>query len=173
MAVKDQAITEVVTEGEQSVLCGLARLINDERLQLSGLLVDTQNRLVRVLSEELEEACGIPLTWFDVLVRLGAAEAGWLTMTQLASEISLTSGGVTRLVDRIAEAGLVERLQCPSDRRSVHVSLTDAGRDKLAEAAAVHLAGLDANLMSPLSETERADLGAILEKLRRALTPDA
>ena len=141
-------------------------LVGDERITLMGLLIETHARLTRVLGAELEAECGLPLSWFDVLIRLGRSSEHKLTMTQLAGEVSLTSGGITRLVDRIAEAGYVERQHCPNDRRSVHVVLTAAGEDKLAEATAHHLGGLDRHLLAPLSGDERAQLEATLRKLR-------
>ena len=70
-----------------------------------------------------------------------------------------------RLVDRVAEAGLVEREHCPSDRRSVWVVVTDQGRQKLAEAVAEHLEGLDRHLFGPLAPEDRTHLAAILSKL--------
>jgi DNA-binding MarR family transcriptional regulator len=99
------------------------------------------------------------------MIRLGRSADGRLTMTQLASEVSLTSGGVTRLIDRMVEAGLVERQDCPSDRRSVYVVLTPAGTDKLHEATVEHLAGLERHLLEPLDPAEQSSLAATLRKL--------
>jgi DNA-binding MarR family transcriptional regulator len=141
-------------------------LIGDERITLMGLLLETHAKLTRVLSAALEEACGIPLTWFDVLIRLGRSPDRRLTMSQLAAQVSLTTGGVTRLVDRIAEVGYVERQSCPSDRRSVYVALTAAGTEKLQEATAAHLEDLERHLLEPLDAEERAALAGALRKLR-------
>jgi len=138
---------------------------DDERLHLMGLFIGAHARLTRALGAELEEQAGLPLTWFDVLVCLRRAPEGRLTMTELASQVLLTSGGGTRLVDRIAEAGYVERQQCPSDRRSVHVVLTEAGREKLDGSLPGHLAGLDEHLFGPLSIEERNELAHALTKL--------
>jgi DNA-binding MarR family transcriptional regulator len=145
---------------------GLFDLIGDERITLMGLLLETHARLTRVLSAALEEACGIPLTWFDVLIRLGRSPERRLTMSQVAAQVSLTTGGVTRLVDRIAEAGYVERQSCPSDRRSIYVALTAAGTEKLQEATAAHLEDLERHLLEPLDADERAALAGTLRKLR-------
>ena len=139
---------------------------HDDRITLMGLLVETHARLTRVLATELESACGLPLTWFDVLIRIGRTPEGYLTMTQLANEVSLTSGGVTRLVDRIEAAGYIERRNCPTDRRSIFVSLTPAGAELLDRAAAEHLRSLDRHLIDPLAPDERAALEAALRKLR-------
>ncbi len=138
----------------------------DERIVLMGLLIETHAHLARVLGAELEQHCGLPLLWFDVLVRLGRSPEQRMTMTQLAEGVSLTSGGITRLVDRMADAALVERQDCPSDRRSVFVVLTDAGRLRLHNAALVHLDGLERHLIGPLDDADVTMLEGILRKLR-------
>jgi MarR family 2-MHQ and catechol resistance regulon transcriptional repressor len=141
-------------------------LVDDERITLMGLLVESHARLTRVLGDELETACGLPLTWYDVMIRLGRSPEGLLTMSQLAGEVSLTSGGITRLVDRMVAGGFLERSSCPTDRRSVYVSLTAEGRRKLEEATAEHLRGLDRHLLGPLDEADRVALTIALRKLR-------
>ncbi len=130
-----------------------------------SLLMETHARLTRVLGAELRSGAGLPLSWFELLLRLRRAESGFLTMSQLATEISLTSGGVTRLVDRLVEAGLVERRDCPSDRRSVYVALTAAGTARLDDALALHLEGIERHLLDPLSAGERAALEEALSKV--------
>jgi len=141
-------------------------LAHDQRITLMGLLVEAHARLTRVLGAELEEACGLPLSWYDVMIRLGRSPEGFLTMTRLAAEVSLTSGGLTRLVDRMEAAGYLERRNCPTDRRSVFVALTPAGTTMLAEATAEHLKGLDRHLLAPLDPDDRAALETALRKLR-------
>jgi DNA-binding MarR family transcriptional regulator len=139
-----------------------------EALTLMGLLVEAHARLTGVLGAEMEEACGLPLSWYDAMIRLRRAPGGFMTMTRLASEVSLTSGGITRLVDRLADAGYAQRQDCPTDRRSVYVSLTPAGIAKVDEATAAHRKGLDRHLLGPLEPHEREMLEAALRKLRRA-----
>jgi DNA-binding MarR family transcriptional regulator len=142
-----------------------ASLASDERIALMRLLVGAHARLTRLLGGELEEACGLPLSWFVGMVRLARAPGARLTMSELAVELSLTSGGTTRMVDRMAEAGLVERQHCPSDRRSVFVALTDAGARKLEDATTIHLIGLDQHLLGPLDVADRVALATALGKL--------
>ncbi len=89
--------------------CGVLGQIDDERIQLMGLIVRTHRRLTDSLGRELEQSVGIPLVFFDVLIHVAAAPEGRLTMSTLSVDVSLTTGGVTRLVDRMAEAGLVAR----------------------------------------------------------------
>jgi DNA-binding MarR family transcriptional regulator len=161
-----KAITVSETEtGSDAGTCGVLGQIDDERLQLMGLLIRSNRRLSVVLGRELEQACGIPLVWFDVLIHVGGAPDGRLTMSRLSTDVALTTGGVTRLVDRMVESGLVERQNCPSDRRSVHVILTPKGERTLQHAVAEHVEGIDRHLMAPLTAADRAALAAALTKL--------
>ena len=145
--------------------CELLAQIDDERLALMGLLVRTHRHLTDLLGHELEQSVGIPLVWFDVLIHIGGAEEGRLTMSRLSTEVALTTGGVTRLVDRMVEAGLVARQNCPSDRRSVHVVLTPTGQSTLRHAIGAHIEGIDRHLVAPLNESDRAALKLALSKL--------
>jgi MarR family transcriptional regulator, 2-MHQ and catechol-resistance regulon repressor len=151
--------------GPDGGTCGVLAQIDDERLQLMGLIVRSHRRLAYLLGRELEEAVGIPLIWFDVLIHIGGAAEGRLTMSKLSSQVALTTGGVTRLIDRMVEAGLVARQNCPSDRRSVHVVLTMSGQSTLSHAIGEHIEGIDRHLMAPLNEADRAALAVALTKL--------
>lgn len=151
--------------GDAAGTCGVLAQMEDERIQLMGLIVRTNRRLNDALGRELEQSVGIPLVFFDVLIHVGAAADGRLTMSRLSNEVALTTGGVTRLVDRMAEAGLVARENCPNDRRSVHVVLTPEGRSVLERAVAAHIEGIDRHLMSHLDDRDRAALEAVLSKL--------
>ena len=145
--------------------CGVLGQIDDERLHLMGLIVRSHRLLTDRLGRELEQDVGIPLVFFDVLINVGAAPDGRVTMSRLSNDIALTTGGVTRLVDRMAEAGLVERQACPNDRRSIHVILTPEGRAVLDRAVAAHMEGIDRHLMAHLSEKDRANLAVALTKI--------
>jgi DNA-binding MarR family transcriptional regulator len=145
--------------------CGVLGQIDDERLQLMGLFVRTHRKLTETLGREMEESAAIPLVFFDVLIHVAAAPDGYLTMSRLSTDISLTTGGVTRLVDRMVEAGLVAREHCPSDRRSIHVVLTPEGRVVLERAVASHIESIDRHLMAHLDTSERAALSAALIKI--------
>ncbi len=152
-------------EGDGGGTCGVLAQMQDERIQLMGLLVRTHRRLTDALGRELEQTVGIPLVFFDVLIHVGAAPDGQLTMSRLSNDVALTTGGVTRLVDRMAEAGLVARQNCPNDRRSVHVVLTPVGRATLERAVAAHVDGIERHLMAHLDDGDRAALEAVLTKL--------
>lgn len=137
----------------------------DERVRLFGLLTETNARLARRIGSALESECGLPLAWFEVLLQLRRAPEGRLTMRQIAEGAVYSSGGTTRLVDRIEAAGLVERRSCPSDRRAIHVAITAAGDARLDDALTAHLGHLEAGMSERLTCAERATLAALLEKL--------
>jgi DNA-binding MarR family transcriptional regulator len=86
----------------------------------------------------------------------------------IADAIVHSTGGTTRLIDRLEEAGLVERQLCPSDRRAIHVAITERGNAKLDSAFDVHLEYLEENLTARLSSTERVTLTKLLTKLNAA-----
>jgi DNA-binding MarR family transcriptional regulator len=157
--------SEQLDPGADGGSCGLLDQIDDERVRLMGLVVRTHRLLTDRLGRELEQGVGIPLVFFDVLIHVGAAPDGRLTMSRLSADVALTTGGVTRLVDRMVEAGLVVRENCPSDRRSVHVVLTSEGGAVLERALAAHIEGIDRHLMGPLDERDRAALEMALTKV--------
>jgi DNA-binding MarR family transcriptional regulator len=140
----------------------------DEPLITSwGRVVEAYSFLDRRLGASLEASCDIPMTWFEVLLRLARAEDDQLTMGALAEQVALTSGGITRLLDRMVRAGYVERRQCPTDRRIVYAALTPAGREKVGEAAAVHARDLQ-EVFASFAPHERRLLDELLDRLRAA-----
>jgi MarR family transcriptional regulator, 2-MHQ and catechol-resistance regulon repressor len=143
---------------------------DDALITTFGRLLEVQSRLERRLGADLEARCNLPHAWFEVLLRLGRSEDDRLTMGSLAEQISLTTGGVTRLVDRMQAAGYVERVPCPTDRRVSYAALTDAGRAKLDEAARVHGTNLRA-VFAAFSDADRSRLDALLDRLREVSDP--
>ena len=139
----------------------------DERVRLFGLLFETNARLSRFLGSLLEESCGLPLPWFDVLLQLRRSEEGRLKMSELADATVHSTGGTTRLVDRVEAAGYVQRVNCPNDRRAVHVVITEAGNEKLNEALDAHIAHLQTHVTERLSLAERETLSDLLTKLNQ------
>ena len=141
------------------------RPIDDERITTFGRLVEAYAKLTHVLGREMEEAVGLPLLWYGVLLHVARSPHGVRPMGELVSATAFTNGGVTRLVDRMERAGLVERRPCPSDRRVQWIGLTDAGRDALQRATEVHLRGIQDHLIDPLEGEDVAELDRILARL--------
>ncbi|HEV3188783.1 MAG TPA: MarR family transcriptional regulator [Acidimicrobiales bacterium] len=140
----------------------------DEKVVLFGLLLETNARLTKDLGAALESSCQLPLAWFEVLLQLRQSADGRLKMSQMADAIVHSTGGTTRLVDRLEEATFVRREHCPNDRRSVYVAITDAGNAKLDQALGVHLTYLNENMGTRLDSGERETLAVLLAKLNAA-----
>jgi DNA-binding MarR family transcriptional regulator len=143
---------------------------DDALLTTFGRLLEVQSRLERRLGADLEARCNLPHAWFEVLLRLGRSADDQLAMGILAEQISLTSGGVTRLVDRMEAAGYVRRVPCPTDRRVSYATLTAPGREKLEEAARVQVANLAA-VFADFSDEDRGRLDVLLDRLREVTDP--
>ncbi|NMO57366.1 MarR family transcriptional regulator [Actinoplanes sp. TBRC 11911] len=103
------------------------------------------DEVVSHLEWQLHKLHGLSLSDFDILDRLRLREPGSCHMRQLVSH-HVSESAVSRAVARLQERGFVERSLHPDDRRRVYVELTDAGRERHAEASATHLAVLAEHL---------------------------
>ncbi len=86
--------------------------------------------VVESIESELSKADLPALAWYDVLQMLDRSAAP-VRPKEMLCHVSVTKSGLTRLLDRIEKAGLVERSYCPSDRRGTFLSITKAGRETL------------------------------------------
>ena len=121
-----------------------------------------------ILNRELEAACGLPLRWFDVLAQLHRTPHKCLSMTELANAVLLSKSGLTRLVDRIQEAGLVQRAAAPGDRRSLLIVLTPSGEKVLKRAAPIHEDGIRRHFAAYIRDSEAATVEAALSRIAAA-----
>ena len=135
-----------------------------EALGLVGRLFRTVEALDAPLAEGLARH-GLQPGWFDVLAALRRSGAPYaLNPTQLMHATLLSSGGMTKRLDRMEEAGLIERRPDPGDRRGTLVRLTRRGRSGVDRAVETHLAN-EERLLAGLSATERRTLDRLLRKL--------
>ncbi len=106
---------------------------------------------------------------FDVLAALRRSGAPYRkTGTQLAAGSLLSSAGVTFRLDRLEQAGLIERQRDDQDRRVVYSALTDKGLEVINRTIEAHLEA-EAALLHGLSEREREQLAKLLAKLERSI----
>ena len=111
---------------------------------------------------------GLQPGWFDLLAALRRAGAPYeLNPTDLMAATMLTSGGVTKRLDRLAEAGLIERRPDPSDRRGTLVCLTPMGRKTIDAAFETHATN-EERLLDALPASNRRRLDASLRDLLAA-----
>jgi DNA-binding MarR family transcriptional regulator len=91
-------------------------------------LLEAHATVTELLEHELVAERGLPLSRYDVLLNLAEAPEGRLRMQELSASVLLSKSGLSRLVDRMVEAGLVRRERCQDDRRGWFAVLTDQGR---------------------------------------------
>ena len=122
--------------------------------------------LTKTLDAQLEASHGLPLTSYEVLVRLADAEGERMRMCDLASSIVLSRSGLTRLADRLERDGLIVRKSCASDARGAFACLTPRGREVLEAAHATHLAGVRELFLDRLTGEEQERLGDLWERFQ-------
>jgi DNA-binding MarR family transcriptional regulator len=112
---------------------------------------------------------GLQPGWFDLLAALRRSGAPYeLNPTELMRSTMLSSGGMTKRLDRLADAGLVERRPDLRDRRGTLVGLTEKGKQIVDETVVTHVAN-EERLLEPLSQKERRALDDLLRKLLTGL----
>jgi DNA-binding MarR family transcriptional regulator len=125
----------------------------------------TQATLLRELDEELTRRHGLPLSSYDVLVQLADAEGGRLRMSQLADAVLLSRSGLTRLITRLVEQGLIERDECENDARGSFAVITTKGLERFSEASRTHRAGVRERFFDRLGQRDMQQLARIWGKL--------
>ncbi|WP_346072305.1 MarR family winged helix-turn-helix transcriptional regulator [Saccharopolyspora thermophila] len=117
------------------------------------------------LNRELQQAHGLSLADYEILVRLSERPNRQMRMSELAKDIAHSKSRISHQIRRMESAGLVRRDDCPSDGRGVLAVLTDTGMAKLREAAPTHVAGVRAHMIDLLAPEEQKVLARVFERL--------
>jgi DNA-binding MarR family transcriptional regulator len=130
------------------------------------------SRLARELEQRLEPvyaAHGLEPGWHDVLATLRRTGPPYqLRPTDFANALMLTTSGTTKRLDRLEQAGLIERAPDATDRRGILISLTPAGRELIDSVTEDHLAN-ERRLLAALTEAEQLELAGLLRQLQLGL----
>jgi DNA-binding MarR family transcriptional regulator len=118
------------------------------------------------IQEALTEAGLPPLAWFDVLATLAEADRQAMKMGELAEALVITRGGLTKLVDRLVKAGLLERTFCETDRRVSYATLLPAGTELLNDMLPVVSGELEVAFGANISDGEAEQLTGTLDRVR-------
>jgi DNA-binding MarR family transcriptional regulator len=130
----------------------------DARLAPWRAFLRAHARVERRLDEDLRSRHGLSLQEYETLLHLAESPERRLRMGRLADSLLLSKSGVTRLVDRLEDDGLVERTSCSSDARGAEATLTRLGLARLRAAAPTHVEGIRAYFFSAI---ETADLAVV------------
>lgn len=123
--------------------------------------------VTRAIDERLRAEVGIPGAWYEALVEIAFA-GGTMRMHEFAEETTLTKSGATRFIDRLEEAGFVERVECPTDRRAYNLALTDKGKAIQKKADPHVLRVVDERFGSYVSDEEAKVLLDTLDRMRKS-----
>jgi DNA-binding MarR family transcriptional regulator len=133
-----------------------------------GTLTRTHAAIAERLQAALAQGDFPPLPWYEVLATLSDVPDRRLKMGDLAERLVITRGGLTKLVDRLVKAGLLERAFCETDRRVSYATLTPAGSELLEEMRPVVIAELKVAFAAKLSVAEANELRETLERVRES-----
>lgn len=128
-------------------------------------LLVAHSRLIRALDAELREKHNVTLGDFDVLVQLFETKRERLRMHDIAEAVVLSPSGLSRRVDRLERAGLVQRNRSKEDARNVEASLTPQGRRLFEKLRTTHRAGVNERFASKFTEAELSTLRELLSRL--------
>lgn len=145
--------------------------LRDLELEAWRGFLDTHERIWRVLEERLA-TLNITMAEYSVLALLGEAGPQGMRMSELARRRLMTSGGFTRLADRLERRGLIERRRAPSDGRSIDATLTDEGRVLMRRAWRQHRGDLRELFLDRLDDDHLRSLVDVWRRLDPAAGPD-
>ena len=146
--------------------------LDDPRFTAVGLFAEAYTGLTNRFAAQFEQHRLSPVE-FEVLLRLARSPDNRLRMTELAGQTSLSTSGVTRVVDRMDRDGLVRREACPSDRRSSYAVITDAGLRRLDEVLPGHLELVQQWFIGQLAPAQLEQMLDSLRRIRDAVNPCA
>ena len=115
------------------------------------------------------------LTHFDyyVLAMLSEAPERTMRMAKLAASTTATLARLSHVVQRLETRGLLERGPCPGDRRATNARLTEAGWQKVQQAAPGHVSFVRDNVIDALTPEQVSQLADITQAILSRLDPDA
>ena len=129
-----------------------------------GNLQATMRSLQRI-DRELETQVGLPLASVEVLFNIGMEDEGRIRMGELADTLLLSPGGATRLVARLEEAGLVDRVIPPDDRRATYAVITAKGIELMERAEPVLKQAVETHYLSHVDGDEVSALRSVSLKI--------
>jgi len=149
-----------------------ARWLDSEQQATWRAFLSGTTRLFDRLDRDLRVHHGISLPEYEILVRLSEASGRRLRMAELASSLAHSRSRVTHTVSRLEQLGAVVREACSTDGRGVEAVLTEAGRQRLVDAAPVHVAGVREHLVDLVDRKDLVVVGRVFGATAAHLADD-
>ena len=152
-------------ESSERGILGTVVRTRDLLLETWHDLREAVQRIDVLLWDAIETETGLGAAESEVLARLLNEPGHVMPMTRLADEVSFSSGGFTKLADRLEADGLIERRADPADRRVRNAALTHEGERLAKLVMALVTRGLRRQLLAPLGEDGVRTLATLLARL--------
>jgi DNA-binding MarR family transcriptional regulator len=137
-------------------------------LEAWGGLLRTHAVLYQELERRLLKSQGMSISTYDVLLRLAWAGSEGLRMSELAKQVLKTSGGLTRIADRLERDGLIVRTRSAEDQRGYEARITPAGRKALRHANRQHLGDVRELFLDHVTREELGVLAGVWRRINAA-----
>jgi len=144
---------------------GMADALEPEQLNTYFALMEAVSLLHHAVEQQLRAEGDLSYVQFQLLARLAGSD-GQLTMTELADGVVYSRSGLTHQAGLLEKAGLVTRAPSPDDQRATLVTITAAGRARVAKVLPGHIEVARGLLFDPLSERDLHALGDIMTRVR-------
>ncbi len=148
----------------------MAELLTPKELKLWLAFLHASHCIKQQLAVDMYRENGISIGWYDVLINLYHGEKGGLRMQDLAERVFMSNSGLTRLLDRMIEEGLVVRDTCAEDRRVFLAVLTEKGHALIEELLPQHQGRVRNYFLQHLTSDEKEMMTAVLQRVQAAMT---
>jgi len=128
-------------------------------------MMEIHGAITPLMDAELREQAELDIQTYDVLLHVFEADEGGIRMSSLARQVVISKSGLTTLVDRLEERGLLQRIPDPADRRAIRVILTENGDEAFRKAAAVHMASVERHFLDHLTDDEARIIATVLNRI--------
>lgn len=138
--------------------------IGEPQLTAWRSVLNAHASLVAHIERALSDAGLPPLGWYDLLWAIRRSPGKRIRMAELADNLTLTRGGVTKLTDRLERAGLLRRTRAEDDGRGLYAEITPAGEELLRKMWPVYAGALGETFGSAVTDREAGVIAAALER---------
>jgi DNA-binding MarR family transcriptional regulator len=137
----------------------------EEETMLWQEFLRAHRTIVEKMADQMMRDHNLPLEWFDVLIHLADVPEGTLRQRALRDRLLLSESGVSRLLLRMEQAGLIARSTAGEDKRGIEITLTQQGRSAVIGATESHVDMVSKLFSQRLTQTDRNALTRVLPKL--------
>ena len=146
----------------------MSKVVDDMHLAAWRNFLTAHATVTDVIDHELVAAQRVPLHWYDVLIELVEAPDNRLRLHELAQKVVLSRSGLTRLLDKLENAGLLERQAATTDRRGAFAVLTEAGKEAVRQAWPVYAQAIAHYFALHMNEDEARIVRDVLNRIINA-----